>query len=101
MKNKNTKKIEDKIEDKEKVKDDNFYLTLATDKEYKGKGKTFKEAFESLGLSWNIIKLKCNLIVRKGDKKVNQLYTIKEIRQLINSKLLRDIWERKFELRLK
>lgn len=86
-----------KVENKKDI----FILTLNTDKDYKGEGETFQEAFDSMGLTWNIIKLKGNLIVEKGDKKTEQLFRPNELRKLINSKLLKDIWAGKFELRLK
>lgn len=77
-----------------------YKVILHTDTLYKGEGETFQEAFLSMNLTWNMIKLKGVLSVKKGQNVVEQLFTPRQVKRLINSKILRDIWADKFELRL-
>lgn len=84
-----------------KKKSPTYKVILHTDTLYKGEGETFQEAFLSMGLTWNMIKLKGSLEVKKGKKKVEQLFSPYQLKCLINRKMLRDIWAGKFDLRLK
>lgn len=56
--------------------------------EYKGAGTTMLEAFNALGLTFQQVKTKGELTVKKGDKVASRLIQLPKLRRYFLSKIL-------------
>jgi hypothetical protein len=64
---------------------------------YSGEGDTFQEAFDALGLTFQQVKTKGEITVKKGDKVAHRLFQMPKLRRYFLSKVLRSGLIRDFE----
>lgn len=69
--------------------------------EYKGKGKTFEEACQNLGMTWKDIKAKGVIKVINGDRECEKNFSKPQMVRLVNNPLTQKIQARYFELSLR
>jgi hypothetical protein len=67
-------------------------------KEYKAKGESVSEALGSMGLSWDQIKSKGVMTVKKGFKSHEHLFFIKQLKRIFANKITRSTWGKRLEL---
>lgn len=76
----------------------NYKLKLVVlTKVWESEGRTFEEAVENLGISWEQIKGKGILTIKKGNKRHEHLMTMPLLRRMFNNKVARAIWARRFD----
>ena len=79
-----------------------YYITLRTGGEtHAGKGGTIAETLEKINLSWEKIKFKGIMNIRKGQKKHEHLFNVIQLRRIFGNKLVRAKWSQNLEYLMK
>ena len=68
--------------------------------EYKAESLTIDGALEALGLSWEQIKAKGVVKVSKGDKSIEYLFYVKQLKRIFANKLTRMMWGKRLTMLL-
>lgn len=73
---------------KKTQKKNNYLVLLEANKDtYKAEGETIFEALENIPLTWDKIKTKGVLTIKKDKAEANRLYTLVQIRRILANKL--------------
>lgn len=68
--------------------------------EWTASGKTIEQALSKFELDWNDIKGKGMVYVSYGDKKLEKLMTMPQLRRIMSNKITRGMWAKNFQLLL-
>lgn len=79
----------------------NYKLTLEMlGQKYNSQGATIEDAFEAIPLQWEQIKGRNVVTIIKGEKSHEQSFNIVQLRRIMNNKIVRGMWAKRFELYL-
>jgi hypothetical protein len=65
--------------------------------EFKASGETIEECLDKVGLSWNDIKNKGVITVKKGTKTHEHLFSTLQLKRIFGNKLTKGLWSKRLE----
>lgn len=68
---------------------------------HKGEGLTLVEALDSLGITWNQVKLKGVLKITHGTKSLEKMFFANRLKKIFGNKLTRMTWAKNLDYLLK
>lgn len=78
-----------------------YKLTLEMlGQKYNSAGATIEDAFSAIPLEWEKVKGRSVVTITKGEKSHEQAFNIVQLRRIMNNKIVRGMWAKRFLLYL-
>lgn len=77
----------------------NFKLTLLTSGiEHKAQAETVDDALAELGLSWNQIKAKGDVTIKRNGKEYSHFFPLPQLKRIFANRLTRQLWAKRLTM---